>query len=134
MQIAPPTRADTAEYSAIRAKLEASAGHINGGFAEYDWVLLRYLNSSFTRQTLAGFFRFSHVGLLTPPRDGMDFVAKEYFAAQDPADPGVFVLSASAGAAEQLDSALIVNPYDIDGLAEAMDRALDMPLDDRQTR
>jgi len=134
MQIAPPTRADVAEYSEIRAKLEASAGHINGGFAEYDWMPLRYLNRSFTRQTLAGFFRFARVGLVTPLRDGMNLVAKEYIAAQDPADPGVLVLSAFAGAAEQLDSALIVNPYDVDELAEAMDRALDMPLDERQDR
>ncbi|MFN4284063.1 MAG: trehalose-6-phosphate synthase [Alphaproteobacteria bacterium] len=134
MQIAPPTRADVAEYSEIRAKLEASAGHINGGFAEYDWMPLRYLNRSFTRQTLAGFFRFSRVGLVTPLRDGMNLVAKEYIAAQDPADPGVLVLSAFAGAAEQLGSALIVNPYDVDELAEAMDRALDMPLEERQAR
>jgi trehalose 6-phosphate synthase len=134
MQIAPPTRSDVVEYGEIRAKLEASAGHINGGFAEYDWVPLRYLNRSFTRQTLAGFFRFSRVGLVTPLRDGMNLVAKEYVAAQDPADPGVLVLSAFAGAAEQLDSALIVNPYDVDEVAEAMDRALDMPLDERQSR
>ncbi len=134
MQIAPPTRAEVAEYSEIRRTLEESAGHINGGFAEYDWVPLRYLNRSFTRQTLAGFFRFSRVGLVTPLRDGMNLVAKEYIAAQDPADPGVLVLSAFAGAAEQLDSALIVNPYDVDELAEAMDRALDMPLDERQDR
>jgi len=134
MQIAPPTRADVAEYSEIRRTLEESAGHINGGFAEYDWMPLRYLNRSFTRQTLAGFFRFARVGLVTPLRDGMNLVAKEYIAAQDPADPGVLVLSAFAGAAEQLDSSLIVNPYDVDELAEAMDLALDMPLEERQAR
>ncbi|HEY4134074.1 MAG TPA: trehalose-6-phosphate synthase [Alphaproteobacteria bacterium] len=134
LQVAPPTRIDVAEYSEIRRTLETSAGHINGGFAEYDWVPLRYLNRSFTRQTLTGFFRYSRVGLVTPLRDGMNLVAKEYIAAQDPMDPGVLVLSAFAGAAEQLDSALIVNPYDVDELAEAMDRALDMPLEERQAR
>jgi trehalose 6-phosphate synthase len=134
LQIAPPTRIDVAEYSEIRRTLETSAGHINGGFAEYDWVPLRYLNRSFTRQTLTGFFRYARVGLVTPLRDGMNLVAKEYIAAQDPMDPGVLVLSAFAGAAEQLDSALIVNPYDVDEIAEAMDRALDMPLEERQAR
>ncbi|HEU0072007.1 MAG TPA: trehalose-6-phosphate synthase [Alphaproteobacteria bacterium] len=134
MQIAPPTRSDVAEYNEIRAKLEASAGHINGVFAEYDWVPLRYLNRSFTRQTLAGFFRFSRVGLVTPLRDGMNLVAKEYIAAQDPEDPGVLVLSSFAGAAEQLETALIINPYDVEEMAETMDRALDMPLDERQHR
>jgi trehalose 6-phosphate synthase len=134
LQLAPPTRSDVPEYAEIRRELEESAGHINGRFAEIDWVPIRYLNKSLNRRTLAGFFRAANVGLVTPLRDGMNLVAKEYLAAQDPHDPGVLVLSRFAGAAEQLDQALIVNPYDIDEVAEAMQRALTMPLDERKAR
>ncbi|MEE9249916.1 MAG: trehalose-6-phosphate synthase, partial [Alphaproteobacteria bacterium] len=134
MQIAPPSRSDVAEYLEIRRTLETSAGHINGRFAEFDWVPLRYLNKSFSQRALMGFFRSSHVGLVTPLRDGMNLVAKEYVAAQDPKDPGVLVLSRFAGAAEELKSALIVNPYDADEVAEALHRALEMPLEERRQR
>lgn len=134
MQIAPPTREEVADYSAIRQDLETAAGHINGAFAEYDWVPVRYLNRSFSRQALTGFLRYAKAGLVTPLRDGMNLVAKEYIAAQDPADPGVLVLSCFAGAAEELDSALLVNPYDVDEIAEALNTALKMPLAERQQR
>ena len=79
--------------------LETAAGHINGRFAEFDWVPVRYLNKSFSRQALMGFFRTARVGLVTPLRDGMNLVAKEYIAAQSPRNPGVLVLSRFAGAA-----------------------------------
>ncbi len=134
MQIAPPSRPDVAEYLEIRRALETSAGHINGRFAEFDWVPLRYLNKSFSQRALMGFLRSSHVGLVTPLRDGMNLVAKEYIAAQNPKDPGVLVLSRFAGAAEELKSALIVNPYDTDEVAEALHKALGMPLEQRQRR
>lgn len=122
------------EYIAIRKELETLSGHINGRFAEFDWVPIRYLNKSFTRRSLAGFFRVSKVGLVTPLRDGMNLVAKEYVACQDPEDPGVLVLSRFAGAAEELDAALIVNPYDIESVADALQRALTMPLEERKRR
>ncbi len=134
LQLAPPTRSDVPEYAEIRRELEEAEGHISGRFAEVDWVPIRYLNKSLNRRTLAGFYRAADVGLVTPLRDGMNLVAKEYLAAQDPEDPGVLVLSRFAGAAEQLDQALIVNPYDIDEVAEAMQRALVMPLAERQDR
>ena len=79
-------------------------------------------------------FRYADVGLVTPLRDGMNLVAKEYVAAQDPADPGVLVLSQFAGAANELTSALIVNPYDADDVANALNRALNMPLTERISR
>ena len=110
------------------------AGHINGRFAEFNWTPIRYLNRSFARQALAGLYRASHVGLVTPLRDGMNLVAKEYVAAQDPEDPGVLVLSRFAGAAKQLTDAVIVNPYDVQGMADAMNVALTMPLDERKDR
>jgi trehalose 6-phosphate synthase len=134
MQIAPPSRSDVAEYAAIRRELETVSGHINGRFAEFDWAPIRYLNKSFSRRTLAGFFRISRVALVTPLRDGMNLVAKEYVASQDPDDPGVLVLSRFAGAAAELDAALIVNPYDIEGVADSLQQALGMGLDERRER
>ena len=134
MQIAPPTRVDVREYIEIRRELEETAGRVNGRFAEFDWVPIRYLNKSVNRRTLAGFFRAAQIGLVTPLRDGMNLVAKEFVAAQDPNDPGVLVLSRFAGAADQLREALLVNPFDIDEMAEAMQRGLDMPLNERQGR
>lgn len=134
LQIAPPTRTDIPEYNEIRRKLEETSGHINGQYAEFDWSPIRYLNKGVQRRTLAGFFRLAQVGLVTPLRDGMNLVAKEYVAAQDPDDPGVLVLSRFAGAAQQLDEALLVNPFDVDDMAQAMQIALDMPLDERQRR
>lgn len=134
MQIAPPSRSDVPEYLQIRRELETEAGHINGTFAEFDWIPIHYLNSSFQRATLAGFYRYSKVGVVTPLRDGMNLVAKEYVATQDPAEPGALVLSRFAGAARELDAALLVNPYDIDGMAETMARAIEMPVAERKER
>jgi trehalose 6-phosphate synthase len=134
LQIAPPTREDVAQYGEIRHALETEAGRINGEFAEFDWAPIRYLNRGFTRETLAGFFRQARIGLVTPLRDGMNLVAKEYVAAQNPSDPGVLVLSRFAGAAEQLTNALIVNPYDEEQVAATLGRALEMSRKERQGR
>lgn len=135
MQVAPPTRTEVPEYTDIRRELETLAGHINGLFAEFDWMPIRYLNRSFARRTLLGFYRSARIGLVTPLRDGMNLVAKEYVAAQDPEDPGVLVLSRFAGAAPELNGgALIVNPYDVEGVAESLQRGLTMPLDERRER
>jgi trehalose 6-phosphate synthase len=134
MQIAPPTRSEVPEYLEIRRNLETAAGHINGRFAEFDWMPLRYLNKSFNQRALCGFLRAARIGLVTPMRDGMNLVAKEYVAAQDEGDPGVLVLSCFAGAARELGDALLVNPYDTDGMAEALHDALAMPLGERVER
>jgi trehalose 6-phosphate synthase len=134
LQIAPPTREGVQEYDEIRHELEAISGHVNGTYADYDWVPIRYLNKGFTRRTLAGFFQLARVGLVTPLRDGMNLVAKEFVAAQSPRDPGVLVLSRFAGAAEELDGALIVNPYDTEGLADVLETALTMPAGARKER
>jgi trehalose 6-phosphate synthase len=134
VQIAPPTRADMHAYQDIRLRLEAESGRINGRFAELDWTPVRYIHRQYERQVLAALFRESDVGYVTPLRDGMNLVAKEYVSAQDPDDPGVLVLSCFAGAAEELTGALIVNPIDIDGMAEVLAQALAMPLAERRTR
>jgi trehalose 6-phosphate synthase len=134
LQITPHSRAEVAQYRALRRELEAAVGAINGKFAEFDWTPLRYINKSFSRQTLAGFYRVSRLGLVTPLRDGMNLVAKEYVASQDPQDPGILVLSRFAGAAHELKAALQVNPFDVDDLAAAIHRGLVMPRDERRVR
>ena len=134
MQIAPPSRSDIETYQRIRRELEGEAGRINGRFAEVDWVPLRYLNRSFPRNVLMPLYAEAQACLVTPLRDGMNLVAKEYVAAQDPEEPGVLILSEFAGAARELDAALLVNPYDQAGMARAMDRALSMPVEERQER
>ena len=134
LQIAPPTREDVTAYSEIREKLEGLAGSINGKFADFDWTPIRYIHRPIQRPILAAMFRASQVGLVTPLRDGMNLVAKEYVAAQDPEDPGVLILSSFAGAAEELHEALIVNPHDTDEMAQQMYHALKMPLEERKWR
>jgi trehalose 6-phosphate synthase len=134
MQIAAPTRSGVQAYEEIRHELERLAGHINGTFAEVDWVPLRYLNRAIERGALLSVFRLARVGLVTPLRDGMNLVAKEYIAAQDPDDPGVLVLSTMAGAAEELREAVLVNPVDVDAIVEGIQRALTMSRDERRVR
>ena len=133
-QIAPPTRASVDAYTDIRQQLESLAGSINGQFGELDWVPIHYIHRSTARRRLAGIYRSSRIGMVTPLRDGMNLVAKEYIAAQDPEDPGVLILSRFAGAAEELRSALIVNPYDIGATADVIRTALEMSLEERRER
>lgn len=134
LQIAPPSRVDVPEYVEMRRQLEAASGRINSGLAEFDWTPIRYINTAYSRRALAGIESVSRVGLVTPFRDGMNLVAKEYVVAQDPADPGVLILSRFAGAARQLRSALIVNPFDIDEIVEALQVALAMDVEERRNR
>ncbi len=134
LQITPHSRGEVAQYRALRRELEAAAGRINGKFSEFDWAPIRYTNRSLSRQTLAGFYRTARIGLVTPLRDGMNLVAKEFVAAQDPENPGVLVLSRFAGAAHELNSALLVNPIDVDEVASAVHQGLSMPLEERRAR
>jgi trehalose 6-phosphate synthase len=134
LQIAPPSREDVQSYQEIRASLEALSGRINGAFADAEWVPIRYVNKGYPRDELAGIYRAARVGLVTPLRDGMNLVAKEYVAAQDPKDPGVLVLSRFAGAALQLDAAVLVNPYSAEEISDGIEQALCMPLDERIDR
>ncbi|MFN3853933.1 MAG: trehalose-6-phosphate synthase [Phreatobacter sp.] len=134
MQIAPLSRNEVSSYRALRREIEAAAGRLNGTYSAPDWVPLRYLNSAFDRASLAGMYRLARVGLVTPFRDGMNLVAKEFVAAQDPEDPGVLVLSRFAGAARELDGAFLVNPYDRDIIADAIHLSLVMSLEERRER
>ena len=134
LQIAVPSRCQIPAYKQLSSDLASLVGEINGRHAEVDWTPIRYLNKGFAQSTLAGFYRLAKVGLVTPLHDGMNLVAKEYVAAQDPSDPGVLVLSQFAGAAKQLDAALLVNPHDVDAVARALVTALVMPLEERRSR
>ncbi|MFO7855281.1 MAG: trehalose-6-phosphate synthase [Paracoccaceae bacterium] len=134
LQIAPLSREEVDAYVDLREAVDGLAGRINSEHADLTWTPIRYLARGYPRTTLAGLFRLARVGLVTPLRDGMNLVAKEYVAAQDPENPGVLVLSEFAGAAEQLAEALLVNPHDINGVAAAIRRALDMPLEERKER
>jgi trehalose 6-phosphate synthase len=134
LQIAPLSRSDVLAYSEIRQALEQSAGRLNGRFGAADWTPIRYLNRNFTHAETMGFLRAAQVALVTPVRDGMNLVAKEFVAAQDPKDPGVLIISPMAGAARELTGALQVNPYDKRGMAVALQRALHMSLDERRKR
>ena len=134
LQIAPPTREDVKAYAEIRDQLEALTGKLNGRHSEIDWMPIRYIHRAIPREQLAALFRRADVGLVTPLADGMNLVAKEYVACQDPENPGVLILSHFAGASERLNAALMVNPYDTGEMARAIDQALEMKLEERQDR
>jgi trehalose 6-phosphate synthase len=131
LQIASPSREDVPQYQAIRQDLESAVGQINGRFADSDWTPVRYVSKTFNQSRLCGLYRLASVGLVNSLRDGMNLVAKEFVAAQDPQDPGVLVLSRFAGAAHQMPEALVVNPYDKADVSQSLRQALEMPLQER---
>jgi len=134
LQIATPSRGGIEAYSNLQSELAKLVSDVNGRHGEVDWTPIRYLNKGFSQTVLAGLYRTAQVGVVTPLHDGMNLVAKEYVAAQNPADPGVLVLSKFAGAANELDTALLVNPHDIDSMARTIAVALSMPLVERRMR
>ena len=134
LQIAPLSRSDVRAYAEIRRELEQAAGRTNGRFADTDWTPIRYLNKNFPHDVLMSFLRSALVGIVTPVRDGMNLVAKEFVAAQDAGDPGVLILSTLAGAARELTSAVQVNPYDTRAMGHAIEMAFNMPLSERRDR
>jgi trehalose 6-phosphate synthase len=134
LQICPRSREEVDEYRKLRAELDRLTGRINGRFSELDWTPLRYSTRPAPRATLAGLYRIGRIGVVTPLRDGMNLVAKEFVAAQPDDDPGVLVLSQFAGAAHELTEALIVSPFDPDAIAEAMHFGLTMSLAERKER
>jgi trehalose 6-phosphate synthase len=134
LQIAPTSRGDVEAYQDLRARVDGLAGRINGAWTDVDWTPIRYVHRNFRRDELAGIYRAARVGLVTPMRDGMNLVAKEFVAAQDPEDPGVLVLSRFAGAARQMTDAVIVNPYSREEVSEALKTALTMGRGERIRR
>jgi len=134
LQIATRSRGGIEAYESLQNELAKLVSDVNGRHGEVDWTPIRYLNKGFGQTVLAGLYRTAQVGVVTPLHDGMNLVAKEYVAAQNPADPGVLVLSKFAGAANELDTALLVNPHDIDGMARTIATAVSMPLTERRMR
>jgi trehalose 6-phosphate synthase len=134
LQIASRNRSEIPEYFELEQALGSAAGRINGKYGEVSWTPIRYVNRVYSRSVLAGLYRTARVGLVTPLRDGMNLVAKEYVAAQDPDDPGVLILSRFAGAATDFRHVLLVNPYDAESVAGALAQALAMPLEERRSR
>jgi trehalose 6-phosphate synthase len=134
LQVAPTSRAEVTAYQHLRTRIDALAGRINATWADMDWTPIRYVHRNYRRDELAGVYRAARVCLVTPLRDGMNLVAKEYVAAQNPDDPGVLVLSRFAGAARQMTDAVIVNPYSREEVSEALELALSMPREERVRR
>jgi trehalose 6-phosphate synthase len=134
LQVAVPSRGQIEAYGRLQTDLAALVGEINGRHGDIDWMPIRYVTRGFAQSTLAGLYRTAQIGLVTPLFDGMNLVAKEYVAAQNPLDPGVLVLSEFAGAAAQLDAALLVNPHDIDEMAGTIAKALSMSAEERRER
>jgi trehalose 6-phosphate synthase len=134
LQVCLTSRLDIPDYAELRHRIESLVGRINGRFGEADWVPVCYLARGYSRDALSQLYRLADVALVTPLRDGMNLVAKEFVAAQDPERPGVLVLSKFAGAAEQMIAALLTNPFHCEGLASDIDRALVMPLEERRQR
>jgi trehalose 6-phosphate synthase len=134
LQITPRSRSDIREYATMERRIDEMIGRVNGHYGEAAWTPIRYVNRAHSRTTLAGLYRSSHAALVTPLRDGMNLVAKEYIAAQDAEDPGVLILSRFAGAAVECQAALLVNPYDQEAMGDAINEALSMPLEERRAR
>ncbi|MBP1059260.1 trehalose 6-phosphate synthase [Bradyrhizobium japonicum] len=136
LQIAPSSRADVDEYRKYKEDVENAINHVNAEHGTEEWRPIHYTNDPFSQAALARLYRAAHVGVVTPLRDGMNLVAKEYVAAQDPKDPGVLVLSKFAGAAEDFneDEALLVDPNHPEEIADAISKAANMPLEERVRR
>jgi len=134
LQITPKSRSEVQEYAEIERQIDETAGRVNGTYGEASWTPIRYVNRAYSRSALAGLYRSARAGVVTPLRDGMNLVAKEYVAAQDSEDPGVLILSRFAGAANECEAALLVNPYDPEAVGAAIARALSMPLAERRAR
>ena len=134
VQIASPSRASVPEYMKQKRRVDALIGRINGEFGEHDWMPIRYLYRSYPQEFLAELYREADAMLVTPLRDGMNLVAKEFVAAQDPESPGVLILSRCAGAAEEMREALIINPLVTAEVAAGINKALSMPPAERRWR
>ncbi|XP_037075423.1 alpha,alpha-trehalose-phosphate synthase [UDP-forming]-like [Pollicipes pollicipes] len=134
LQVAVPSRTDVKVYQELKEEIDMLIGQVNGRFTTPMWSPIRYIYGCISHEQLAGFYRDAAVALVTPLRDGMNLVAKEFVACQNEEDPGVLILSPFAGSGAQMMEALLVNPYEIDDVAETTHRALTMEVDERRLR
>lgn len=134
LQITPKSRSSVIDYQNIQQKVAEQTGKINGKFSTINWSPIGYINKNLQQSTLSLLYRQARVALVTPMRDGMNLVAKEYIASQDPDNPGVLILSKFAGAAEQLHNAIIINPYDPQETVDALTKAINMSREERIER
>ncbi len=134
LQLVVPSRENVPEYQALKERLDGLVGRINGAFSTAGWTPIHYHYRSLARRDLVSLYRMGRVGLVTSIKDGMNLVSKEYCACQVDRT-GALVLSEFAGAAAQLEEgALLVNPHDIEGMADALKAAVEMPLEERRER
>ncbi|XP_076037355.1 uncharacterized protein LOC143022854 [Oratosquilla oratoria] len=133
LQVAVPSRTDVKEYQELKEELDQLIGRINGRFSTPNWSPIRYIYGCVSQDQLAAFYRDASVAVVTPLRDGMNLVAKEFVACQT-GEPGVLLLSPFAGAGSTMHEALLVNPYETNEFAKVMHRALTMPKDERELR
>jgi trehalose 6-phosphate synthase/phosphatase len=134
VQVVVPSRESIREYELLKQEIERLVGEINGQYTEVGWTPIIYMFRSLSRAELVAYYRTCEIALITPLKDGMNLVAKEY-CASNVDERGVLILSEFAGAAAQLHhGALLVNPYDIEGVAEALYRAFSMTSAERKTR
>lgn len=133
-QVVIPSRIEIPKYQELKKEIDRLVGEINSQFTKTGWVPIQYLFRSINRKELLAFYRISEVALITPVKDGMNLVAKEYIAS-NVNENGVLILSEFAGAATQLQrEAFLINPYDIEGLSETIYKALTLPSSDRKKR
>jgi len=134
LQVVVPSRGDVDEYERLKQEIERLVGEINGRYTEVGWTPIHYIFRMLSREELVAYYRTSEIALVTPLKDGMNLVAKEYCACSVDGD-GVLILSEFAGAAAQLyQNAILVNPYDREGVADAIYLAFTMDQEQRQTR
>ena len=134
VQVVVPSRLDIPRYRELRIDIERLVSNINGQFGSPGWVPIHYIHRQLERVELLAYYRAADVALVTPLKDGMNLVCKEYCAAQID-DSGVLILSEFAGAASQLsDGALLVNPNDIDRVGQVIQRALGMESEESRRR
>jgi trehalose 6-phosphate synthase/phosphatase len=134
VQVAVPSRENIAEYNRLRREVNGLVGEINGDFGTPDWAPVSYVHRGIPRAELVALYALADVGWVTPLRDGMNLVAKEYVACQEEGDDAALVLSEFAGAAAEMGEAFVVNPYDEERTAEAVEAALGLPADERRAR
>jgi trehalose 6-phosphate synthase/phosphatase len=134
IQIGVPTRTRVEHYRALRRRVEGIVGRINGRFGTPDWTPVKYIFRPVPFARLCALYRYASVALVTPLRDGMNLVAKEFIACKKGGGDGVLILSEFAGAAPELSEALFVNPFDTEAIASAIHQALTMPAAERKAR